>query len=200
VKRILVAIILSLCIVLPARAGPVESLTLEVGPRTVVYGDSVELRGVLSPASAADRVTVLALPYHGGSIPADADPDGDGSWRLSFTPVVTTQFRAVAGGIDSAETPVVSVRPRVHLVVLSARRGLFYTRVEALIGYRGRTAAFQLLGARGWRTLKSVRLGPGAAVRFRADLGRRGASRVRVTVAAGSGYARGVSRTALVRS
>jgi hypothetical protein len=197
-KRILVAIILSLCVVLPARAGPVESLTLEAGPRTVVYGDSVELRGVLSPPSAADRVTVLALPYHGGSISADADPDPDGSWRLSFTPLVTTQFRAVAGGIDSAETPVVSVRPRVHLVVLSARRGLFYTRVEALIGYRGRTAAFQLLGRRGWRTLKYVTLGPNAAVRFRADLRRR--ARVRVTVAAGSGYARGVSRTALVRS
>lgn len=199
-KRILVAIILSLGVVLPARAAPVESLTLDAGPRTVVYGESVELHGVLSPAWAADRVTVLALPYHGGSVPADADPDRDGSWRLSFTPLVTTQFRAVAGGVDSAETPVVAVRPRVHLVVLSARRGLFYTRVEALFGYRGRTVAFERLGAQGWRTLKYVRLGPGAAVRFRVPLRRHGASRVRVTVTAGSGYARGVSRTALVRS
>jgi hypothetical protein len=152
----------------------------------------------VSPASATDRVTVLALPYHGGAVPATAATASDGGWRLSFTPRVTTQFRAVAGSVDSAETPVVSVRPRVHLVVLSARRGLFYTRAEALFGYEGRTAVFQRLGARGWRTLKRVRLGPRAAARFRARLPR-GTSQVRVAVGAGLGYARGLSRTALVR-
>jgi hypothetical protein len=196
VKRVLVATLLSLFLVLPARAGAVESLTLEAGARTVIYGDAVTLSGVVSPASGP--VTVLALPYHGGAAAAVADPDRNGSWRLALTPLVTTQFRAVAGSVDSAETPVVSVRPRVHLLVLSARRGLFYTRAEALFGYQGRAAAFQRLDARGWRTVKRVRLGPRAAVRFRARLPR-GVSRVRVAVEAGLGYARGLSRTALVR-
>lgn len=197
-KRGLVTIVASLCLVRPAQAGPAESLTLEAEARTVTYGDAVTLSGVVSPASATDRVTVLGLPYHGGAIPAVAATDRDGSWRLSVTPLVTTQFRAVAGSVDSAETPVVSVRPRIHLVVLSARRGLFHTRAEALFGYRGRTAVFQRLGARGWRTVGRVRLGLRAAARFRARLPL-GPSRVRVATAAGSGYARGISRTALVR-
>jgi hypothetical protein len=196
VQRILVIVVLSLGLVLPAQAGPVESLTLEAEARTVTYGDAVTLSGVVDPPS--DRVTVLGLAYHGGATAAVAGPDRDGSWRLSVTPLVATQFRAVSGSVDSAEMPVVSVRPRVHLVVLSARRGLFHTRVEALFGYRGRTVSFQRLGARGWRTVRRVRLGRRAALRFRARLPR-GASRIRVAVAAGSGYARGVSRTALVR-
>jgi hypothetical protein len=196
-KRVLVAILLSPCLTLPAHAGP-ESLTLEAGAEMVTFGDAVTLSGVVSPPSATARVTVLALPYHGGEIRAAALPGRDGSWRLSVTPRVTTQFRAVADSVESAETPVVFVRPRVHLVVLSARRALFYTRAEALLAYRGRTAAFQRLGARGWRTLKRVRLGPRGAVRFRAALPP-GASRVRVAVPAGAGYAPGTSRTALVR-
>jgi hypothetical protein len=197
VKRALGTIVLSLWLLMPAGAEPVESLTLEAGAHTVTYGDAVTLSGVVSPPT--ERVNVLALPYHGGAISTLAAPDRDGGWRLSFRPLVTTQFRAVAGSVDSAETPVVSVRPRVHLVVLSARRALFYTRVEALFGYHGRTAVFQRLGTHGWRRVKRVRLGPRAAVRFRARLPR-GQSRVRVVVAAGSGYARGISRTALVQS
>jgi hypothetical protein len=59
VKRVLVATLLSLCLILPARAGAVESLTLEAGARTVTYGDAVTLSGVVSPAS--DLVTVLSL-------------------------------------------------------------------------------------------------------------------------------------------
>jgi hypothetical protein len=196
-KPILVTVLASLLAV-PAQGSP-DSLTLEVDARTVTYGDVVSLSGVLSPASEVARVTVLALPYDGGQEATVTTPDAEGRWRLAARPLVTTQFRAVAGTVDSADAPVVSVRPRVHLVVLSARRGLFYTRVEALSGYEGRTAAFQRLGARGWRTIEHVRLGSRGAVRFRARLPL-GSSRVRVSTAPVPGYSAGVSRTARVRT
>lgn len=194
-KPLLAALLASLALALPAEAGP-ESLTLEAERRTITYGDALTLSGVVSPAA---KVTVLALPYHGGAIPSHAVPDDEGRWALSLRPLITTQFRALAGRVDSAETPVVSVRPRVHLVVLSARRGLFYTRAEALFGLPGRTASFQRLTGDGWATVKRVRLGPRAAVRFRGPLPR-GSSRVRVSIEPVAGYARGLSRTALVVS
>ena len=77
---------------------------------------------------------------------------------------------AHAGDVDSAEAPVVAVRPRVHLVVISARRGLFYARAESLRSYRGRTAWLQRRTGRGWRPVKLVRLGSRSAVRFSASL------------------------------
>jgi hypothetical protein len=197
VKTLLLTIAAAVSLSGPAQAAP-ESLTLEAGARTITFGEAVTLSGVVSPVSPGDRVTVLALPFHGGAVPTVADPDPDGGWRVVVRPLITTQFRAVIGVLDSAETPVVAVRPRVHLVVLSARRGLFYTRAEGLFGLRGRRADLQLLGAGGWRTLRSVRLGRRGAVRFRARLPR-GTSRIRVLVAAGAGYARGLSRTALLR-
>jgi hypothetical protein len=185
-----------LALLLALAPGAPESVTLRAEPRTVTFGDRVRLSGVVAPDG--DRVTVVALPYDGGAFPTDAAPGPDGRWGLFVQPLITTQYRAQAGAAESAEAPVVSVRPRVHLVVISARRGLFHTRAEALRSYRGRFAWFQRLTPQGWRPVKRLRLGSRSAARFRASVPR-GPSRVRVVVEPVPGYERGVSRVARIR-
>jgi hypothetical protein len=193
-QRALVQLLLLLSLA-PAAAEP-DSVTLEVEPQVATFGESVDLIGVVTPA--AERVTVVALPYDGGAFPTVAVPDRAGHWRLSLRPRVTTQFRAQSGRVHSAEVPVVSVRPRVHLVVISARRGLFYVRTQAFFSYEGRTAFLQRLTRRGWRSVRRVRFGPRSTVRFRAQLPA-GRSRIRVVVAPTAGYVSGFSRIAVVR-
>jgi hypothetical protein len=176
-------------------AGP-ESVTLSADRSMVTYGDPVQLRITVDPPT--ERVSLIGLPYDGGSYPKATVPDGSGRWRVLDRPLITTQYRAVAGDVDGSEAPVVAVRPRVHLVVISARRGLFYTRAESLRSYGGRTAWLQRRTSQGWRPVKRIRLGPRSAVRFFASLPA-GRSRVRVVVEPTPGYTRGVSRVALSR-
>lgn len=193
--RSLVASLAALALVAP----PGEEtglVTIRAEARRVTFGERVTLSGTVAPMRG-EHVVVHALPFDGGEDTLVAD-QSDGRWRAEWAPQITTQFRATTATAESAEAPVVAVRPRVHLVVISARRGRFYTRAEALFSYRGRTATFERLGRRGWRPVKRVRLGSRSAVRFRAVLPR-GRSHVRVVVAKSPGYARGVSRTALVR-
>jgi hypothetical protein len=172
------------------------SITLSADRSVVTYGDPVELRVVVEPPD--ERVSVIGLPYDGGADPKATVPDGSGRWRVLDRPLITTQYRAVAGDVDSAKAPIVAVRPRVHLVVISARRGIFYTRAESLRSYRGRTAWLQRRTGSSWRRIKLVRLGSRSAVRFSASLPD-GRSRVRVVVEPTPGYTRGISRVALIR-
>jgi hypothetical protein len=190
VRPILLAVLLAFV------PGSPDSVTLTADRRVVTFGETVRLSGVVAPAG--ERVTLFALPYDGGSYPTDTAPDESGRYELEAMPVVTTQYRARAGAVDSAETPVVTVRPHVHLVVLSARRGLFHTRAEADYSYEGRSASLQRATNRGWRRVTRIRLGSRSALRFTAPLPR-GLSRVRVTVDPIPGYARGFSRVAAVR-
>ena len=187
---------LLLAAVLALAPTPPESVTLDADRAVVTYGDPVRLSVVVEPPE--ERVSVIGLPYDGGSYPAKPVPDGAGRWRVEDRPLITTQYRARSGDVDSAEVPVVEVRPRLHLVVISARRGRFYTRVESLRSYRGRTARLERRTEGGWRPLARVRLGSRSAARFSAALPA-GASRVRVAVGPMPGYARGFSRVALVR-
>jgi hypothetical protein len=185
-----------LAVLLAFVPGGPDSVTLNVDRRLVTFGDPVRLSGIVAPR--AEPVTVFALPYDGGTYPAETVPDRAGQWELFAVPLVTTQYRARVDDVDSAETPVVAVRPRVHLVVISARRGVFHTRAEARFSYEGRSARLERLTRRGWRIVRSVRLGARSAVRFAATLPR-GVSRVRVAVDPIPGYARGISRVARIR-
>jgi hypothetical protein len=185
-----------LALVVALLPGAPESLTLSADRTVVTYGDPVRLSGFVEPAT--EPVSVVGLPYDGGSYSSQAVPDGSGRWSADDRPLITTQYRARSGAVDSAEAPVVAVRPRVHLVVISARRGLFYTRAESLRSYRGRTASLERFTAYGWTPVREVRLGLRSSVRFHAPVPR-GLSRVRVVVAPSPGYARGISRVAAIR-
>jgi hypothetical protein len=178
-----------------APAGP-ESVTLEADRAVVTYGDPVHLSVVVEPPE--ERVSVIGLPYDGGSYATEPVPAGSGRRTVEDRPLITTQYRARAGDVDSAEAPVVTVRPRVHLVVISGRRGRFYTRAESLRSYHGRTARLERRTRRGWQPVERLRLGSRSAVRFSASLPP-GLSRVRVAVEPSPGYAQGVSRVAVVR-
>jgi hypothetical protein len=175
---------------------PPESVTLDADRTVVTYGDSVRLSAVVEPPD--ERVSIIGLPYDGGSYPTQPVPGEAGRWSVEDRPLITTQYRARSGDVDSAEAPVVAVRPRVHLVVISARRGRFYTRAESLRSYRGRAARLERRTGRGWRPVARVPLGRRSAVRFSAPLPA-GRSRVRVVVDTIPGYAAGVSRVALIR-
>jgi hypothetical protein len=185
-----------LAVVLALLAAEPESVTLNAERSVVTYGDSVRLSVVVEPPT--EHVSVVGLPYDGGSYPSEAVPDEAGRWIVDDRPSITTQYRARAGAIDGAEAPVVMVRPRVHLVVISARRGRFYVRAESLLSYRARSAWVQPRTPRGWSPVTRVRLGPRSAVRFSAPLPD-GRSRVRVVVEPIPGYARGISRIAVIR-
>jgi hypothetical protein len=175
--------------------GP-ESVTLTADRAVVTYGDPVRLDVVVEPPG--ERVAVIGLPYDGGSYPLETVAAGPGRWTVEDRPQITTQYRGRSGDVDSAEAPVVTVRPRVHLVVISARRGLFYARAESLRSYRGRTGWLERRMGTVWRPVKRLRLGSRSALRFSAALPE-GGSRVRVVVEATPGYVRGISRVAAIR-
>lgn len=126
-----------------------ESVTLDADRTVVTYGDPVRLSAVVEPPE--ERVSIIGLPYDGGSYPTQPVPGEAGRWSVEDRPLITTQYRARSGDVDSAEAPVVAVRPRVHFVVISARRGRFYTRAESLRSYRGRAARLERRTGRGWR-------------------------------------------------
>jgi hypothetical protein len=80
---------------------PPESVTLDADRTVVTYGDPVRLSAVVEPPD--ERVSIIGLPYDGGSYPTQPVPGEAGRWSVEDRPLITTQYRARSGDVDSAE-------------------------------------------------------------------------------------------------
>jgi hypothetical protein len=117
-------------------------------------------------------------------------------WRTRARPHVSTDYRATWKGFMSQNVRV-DVRPRVTLRRVAGAR--LRVAVRSARSYRGRWVALQRRTARGWRFVRTVRLGRSSATRFRVPR-RRGVVRVYVPRSvAGRGYVAGFSRPLRLR-
>jgi hypothetical protein len=144
---------------------PPSSVSITAGSRTVVYGAQTTLSGVVLPAQANEKVSVVAqacqengLPTLAGSAtPATASTTANGSWATNVTPLVTTSYTAKVKRVTSSPIRI-SVRPQVTLTKVGTQR--YEARVTAARSFVGRRALFQRFRpARStWSTVRSVTL------------------------------------------
>lgn len=165
IKKVLIkkAVVLTALIAAPAAmaaAPQPTAITIAAQKPTVIYGQSTDLTGTVSPAQSAGvsiaAKTCLNPPARVAlASPLTVTSTGTGDWATSVTPPVRTFYQATAGDAQS-DTAMVNVRPRVTLVKVAAHK--FRTRVSAARSFAGKRALFQKRNATGWRTIKRVKL------------------------------------------
>jgi hypothetical protein len=194
-----IAICLALAAAAVAARGQSADLTIATSKRVIVYGDRVQVSGVLRNRAAGTAV-IVALRRQGE---ADFAPvgnsaiDANGAWSFAFDPTVLSQVQARSGQVA---TRIVTVRVKPRLT-LTRRRGALFAQAVAARSFRGRHVWFQRRSKQGrWHSLRKVVLDDPPR-RFRARLPE-GVSRVRVSLSrrqAGPGYEPAVSRVLMLR-
>ncbi len=138
------ALALALAISALATAAPPTptSVTIAASPQIVVYGGQATLSGMVVPAQANERVSVLSQPCGQSALRLLASPTtaASGAWSTLVTPTVNTAYQARVKRTNSA-TIAVQVRPRVRLAKVAPRR--YRARVFAAESFAGKTAVFQ---------------------------------------------------------
>ncbi|HEU0303612.1 MAG TPA: hypothetical protein VFR32_03440, partial [Gaiellaceae bacterium] len=178
--------------------GGAAAATLAAGRETVTFGSRVRLSGDVAGARSGERVAIFAKRFGAASFSrvGVATTAAGGAWSYRAKPVVSTTFRARAGGAWSGPVTV-GVRP---LVTFSARDGALSTSVSAARSLAGRFVVLQRRLAGGvWVAVKRVVLADEGA-EFRAQLPP-GRSVLRIVFPrsqAGPGYLPGISRTLAV--
>ena len=91
-------------------AAPATTITSDLSPATVVYGDGVTVKGQVTPAAAGEQVNVSL----GGAVVATVQTDATGAYSAHFEPARSGDVTAtvVADGTRSAAQHLV-VKPKV---------------------------------------------------------------------------------------
>jgi plastocyanin len=175
-----------------------RTVTISSGVRSTVLGGSVQLSGNVSGGPRnGQQLVVVAKPYRGAETRTSVVTESDGDWSLRVRPRIRTEYQVEWGNTVSNNAPIVHVRPRVQLRVLNRMTGRLYTKVTAMVSYRGKLATLQRLRGGTWVKVRRVRLGVGSVARFTARLPK--TARIRVLVPSAPGYLQGASGTVLVR-
>jgi hypothetical protein len=173
-------------------AGP--SLTLVANAPTVLYGKSVTLSGVLTPAKANQQITVQALAC--GSTKAvniaRVKTAANGSYTTTASPTVATSYQATQKALKS---PPVMVNVKPLVAIKRVKRGSFTATVTAGVDLKGKTLLFQRYATarKRWVQVKKVTLttstpGPAkptviASAAFKARVAKRARVRLSLTKA-----------------
>ena len=170
------------------------ALTLASSAQTVVYGKSVTLSGMLTPAKANQQITVQALAC-GTTKPANVarvKTAANGSYTTTASPAVNTSYQATQKALKSAPV-MVNVKPVV--AIKRVKRGSFTATVTAGTDLKGKTLLFQRYATarKRWVQVKKVTLttsapGPAkptviASAAFKAKVARRARVRLSLTKA-----------------
>jgi hypothetical protein len=170
------------------------ALTLTSSSPTVVYGKSVTLSGMLTPAKANQQITVSALACGTtkAATLARVKTAANGSYATTAAPAVATSYQATQKALKSP-TVLVNVKPLV--VLKRVKRGSFAASVTAGIDLKGKTLLFQRYATvrKRWVQVKKVTLttsvpGPAkptviASAAFKAKVARRARVRLSLTKA-----------------
>lgn len=147
-----------------------RKVTLQVTPRTIVYGDKpVVLTGIVPSRRAGEQVSILShVPCrfrHAAEI-ATVQTGPGGSFRYRIRPTLNTAFQVRTGGTASAKISV-GVQPAIALRRLRAGRFQVDVTTTNPLFLDGKRVLFQRLVGRRWVTVKRVVLkksGPELAI------------------------------------
>ncbi len=163
-------------------------LTVEPGPRTVEFGERLQLRGLFLGQLPGTRVVAQARE-RGERRFARADATRskrNGRFRLTLRPRIGGVVRLRSGVVHGPSFHV-NVRPRV---VLQRRGSSLVVKVRAGRSYAGRPVALQARRHGRWVGVQRIELQRHSRARFRPSV--HGVS-VRITVAGTPGYLAGRS-------
>jgi hypothetical protein len=189
------------------KSGMVSVKTAGAGAQTVSllssatrtnYRSAVTLSGVVSNNAVGQTVTINAQPYGQAAFVklADVTTTAGGAWTYTARPTIATVYQSTWAKHVSSQVTV-GVRPLVSIRALSGNR--FSTKVVAARTFAGKYVQLQRHTARGWLTLKRVRLNSLSAATIKSILPM-GTSTLRIAFSvnqAGAGYLAGFSRTLL---
>jgi hypothetical protein len=178
----------------------VSPVTVTASARTVVYGGSVRLSGVVAGGKPGVTVTLFVRRYPSTSYVAGTTvlTGAGGAWSLSVRPKILTSYEASANGSTSAAVAV-GVRPRISL---SVRTGTVSAKVTAARSFARRYVVLQRFGGGSWHAVARKALNRHSAATFPTRLLSSGMSTIRVTIStnqAGVGYLGGASPKRIVR-
>jgi hypothetical protein len=137
------------------------TMTLVAAPVQVVFGQSVNLSGVLSQGGlslSGQPVTVSAEPFGATTFAPLATPttDSNGAYSLPVMPTTQTVYQASATGVSVPPTVTVNV---AQLVKLAVRRSGAKVYLNGSLGPKkaDQTVVIQVRAGKGWKTLVRVR-------------------------------------------
>jgi hypothetical protein len=159
---VLKRVILIALVAAPAALAAPEpaAVSIAAAPQIVVFGDSTELSGTVSPPAAVTisvaGTTCSDAPHQVRSgPPLTLRSSSQGTWSATVTPLVRTTYVAGAGRSQS-QPLTVDVRPRVMLTKSGKHR--FHVHLAAAISFGGKIALFQKQTDFGWKTVQSLYL------------------------------------------
>ena len=181
---------------------PGTTVTMRVADHSLVYGQTADVRGQVTPAGPGRIVTLqLARPGGAWETLAQAQTGPRGGFRLravlpasGVVRVVTDDAQARAAGVAAPPTASGAARIAVAADVVPRRR-----RLDVLAGRRavlrgairpaaaGRRVVLQRRTRGGWATVARSRTGPAGGFVLRKRLGRAMSAILRVRVAGGGG-------------
>jgi plastocyanin len=174
--------------------GAPPSVSVGASTAIAVFGTSIHVGGMISPAAVGDTVSVYAQPFGQASFVklADVQTTTNGVWDFVTTPQLLTSYKATWKGKTSAVITV-AVQPRLRL----QRLGRWFVARAQPAKYSGHWVYVQRLNAFGeWVSLKKVVLNSQSAKRFKLRGLPHGLNRLRIFITtnqAGSGYFHGAS-------
>jgi plastocyanin len=174
--------------------GAPPSVSIAASTPIAVFGSSIHVGGVISPAAVGKTVTVWAQPYGQASAVklADVQTTTNGVYDLITTPQLLTSYYAQWEGKKSALITV-AVQPRLRL----QRVGNWFVARAQPTKYSGHWVYVQRLNAFGeWVSLKKVVFNSQSARRFKLRGLPHGLNRLRIFITtnqAGTGYFHGPS-------
>lgn len=134
-----------------------QGVTLGAAARTVRFGGSTTLSGVVSTAQSGENVAVMAQACGGASATqvGSATSGTNGAWSVVVRPTINTVYEVRWRNTASAKVEV-KVAPRTALVKL--RTGRFSARVTAAASFAGKYVVLQRYATtrRRWVTVKRV--------------------------------------------
>lgn len=146
-------------------AAPGGALSLQATPRTVTYGGSVTLAGMLASGQSGQKVDVLAQECGQSAFKSvtSVTTTSGGAYTTTTRPVRNTTYETRVKNQTSTQV-LVKVRPRVTLRKVATRR--FAVKVLAADSFAGKYVVFQRYSAslRRWVAVKRVVLKVGATV------------------------------------
>jgi hypothetical protein len=157
-------------------------LTVEPGPRTIEFGEQLQLRGLFLGQLPGTRVVAQARERGTQKfVRADATHSKrNGRFKLTLRPQIGEVVRLRSGDIHG---PVLHVRVRPR-VVLRRRGASLVARVRAGRSYAGREVVLQARRHGRWVAVQRIELERHSRARFQPDVH----GRVRVVVAHTPGY------------
>ena len=159
-------------------------LTLEPGPRTVEFGDRLELHGLFLGQLPGARVSRSGARARDAEVRARSTPRTANTTAASASPCAHRSVQIVRLRSGSVHGPSLHVRVRPR-VVLRRRGPSLVVKVRAGRSYAGRTVVLQVRRHGHWVGVQRVELRRHSRARFRPTV--HGAL-VRITVAHTPGY------------